>query len=136
MPVRPGEAFEIAELRIGRVAPLGPAGVPSAIDKQQVAGPVMAGPLGLDGDEQGDRKHHGGPHKALHAYALAHLLPWAAELPHRALHGIVRQCCEADGDRQHGEEASEGTEPTDIVVDAEQRKDWAARDDRQLHEIE
>lgn len=84
MPVRPGEAFEIAELRIGRVAPLGPAGVPSAIDKQQVAGPVMAGPLGLDGDEQGDRKHHGGPHKALHAYALAHLPLWAAELPRRA----------------------------------------------------
>lgn len=78
------EFFEIVELRTGQVAPLGPAGVPSAIDKRKVAGPVAAGPLGLDGDEQGDRKHHGGPHKALHAYALAHLPLWAAELPHRA----------------------------------------------------
>ena len=71
-------------MRIGRAAPLGPAGVLSAIDKQKVDGPVAAGPLGLDGDEQGDPKHHGGPHKALHAYALAHMPLWAAELPERA----------------------------------------------------
>jgi MOSC domain-containing protein YiiM len=84
MLAQPGEAFEIAELRIGHVAPLGPAGVPSGIDKHKAAGPVPAGRLGLEGDEQGDRKHHGGPHKALHAYALAHLPLWAAELPQRA----------------------------------------------------
>ena len=79
-----GESFELLELRIGQAAPLGPTGVPSAIDKHKVDGPVWAGPLGLDGDEQGDRKHHGGPHKALHAYAFEHLPLWAAELPERA----------------------------------------------------
>lgn len=84
MPVQPKEAFEIVELRSGKVAPLGPEGVPSGIDKHKVEGPVAAGPLGFEGDEHGDPKHHGGPHKALHAYALAHLPLWAAELPHRA----------------------------------------------------
>lgn len=84
MPVQPKEAFEIVELRTGRVAPLGPEGVPSGIDKHKVEGPVAAGTLGLEGDEHGDPKHHGGPHKALHAYALEHLPLWAAELPHRA----------------------------------------------------
>ena len=77
-------AFEIVELRIGRPAPLGPAGALSAIDKHKVSGPIHAGRLGLDGDEQGDPKHHGGVHKALHAYTLAHMPAWVAELPHRA----------------------------------------------------
>jgi MOSC domain-containing protein YiiM len=76
--------FEVAELRIGRAAPLGPGGTLSAIDKQAVGRPLPAGPLGLDGDEQADRKHHGGPDKAIHAYALAHMPVWAAELPDRA----------------------------------------------------
>jgi MOSC domain-containing protein YiiM len=77
-------AFEIVELRVGRPAPLGTAGVLSAIDKHEAKGAIHAGPLGLEGDEQGDPKHHGGVHKALHAYALAHMPVWAAELPQRA----------------------------------------------------
>lgn len=76
--------FQVVELRVGRAAPLGAAGVPSAIDKHKVAGALRAGRLGLEGDEQADRRHHGGPDKALHAYALAHLPRWAAELPQRA----------------------------------------------------
>ena len=74
-------SFEIVDVRVGKVAPLGAGGPPSAIDKQPVAGPVKAGPLGLAGDEQAERKHHGGPDKAIHAYAIAHLPAWAAELP-------------------------------------------------------
>ncbi len=76
--------FEVMELRVGRVAPLGPAGVPSAIAKQKVHGPVAVASLGLDGDEQADRRHHGGPDKAIHAYAVAHLPLWATELPNLA----------------------------------------------------
>lgn len=78
------ERFEVAELRIGRAAPLGASGALSAIDKHAVRGPLLAGPLGLDGDEQADRKHHGGPDKALHAYCMAHHPVWAQELPERA----------------------------------------------------
>jgi MOSC domain-containing protein YiiM len=76
--------FTLAGLRIGRAAPLGTGGALSAIDKQAVDRPLLAGSLGLEGDEQADRKHHGGPDKAIHAYALAHMPAWAAELPGHA----------------------------------------------------
>lgn len=73
--------FTVTEIRTGRVAPLGPAGVPSGIDKRPCAGPVMALRDGLEGDEQGDRARHGGPDKALHAYALSHYPAWIRDLP-------------------------------------------------------
>lgn len=76
--------FTISELRTGKVAPLGPRGVASAIDKRRAPGPLMARIAGFDGDEQGDRGHHGGPDKALHAYPAAHYAKWAADLPHLA----------------------------------------------------
>lgn len=76
--------FDVVELRIGKVAPLGNSGQLSAIDKHPASGRLFAGPLGLDGDEQAERKHHGGPDKAIHAYAASHLPAWAAELPERA----------------------------------------------------
>jgi MOSC domain-containing protein YiiM len=52
----------------------------SAIAKQPVEGPVRVGFLGLEGDEQADRKHHGGPDKALHHYAFDHYAGWAEHL--------------------------------------------------------
>jgi len=57
----------------------------SAIAKQPVDGPVRVGLLGLEGDEQADRKHHGGPDKAIHHYAFDHYPAWAAELGEHAL---------------------------------------------------
>ncbi len=76
--------FKVLELRIGRVAPLGSSDTLSAIDKHQIHGPLPVGPLGFEGDEQADRRHHGGPHKAIHAYSISHLATWADELPERA----------------------------------------------------
>lgn len=76
--------FWLRELRRGAVRPFGPAGVPSGIDKQPVFGPILAGPLGLSGDAQGDTRRHGGVDKALHAYPVAHLPFWAAEIPQAA----------------------------------------------------
>lgn len=73
--------FRVLELRIGQIGPLGPASVPSGIDKQPVAGPVMAGPLGLAGDEQGDPQRNGGPDKAIHAYPASHYMLWKRDLP-------------------------------------------------------
>lgn len=73
--------FSVSEVRVGQIRPLGPKGVPSGIQKEPVAGPIMAHTTGLEGDEQGDRRHHGGPDKALHAYAAAHYSLWAADLP-------------------------------------------------------
>jgi len=40
----------------------------SAIRKDPVLGPVWAGREGLSGDHQYDRKHHGGPERALLMY--------------------------------------------------------------------
>ena len=50
----------------------------SAIGKQPVAGAVMAGPMGLAGDEQADPTVHGGPAKAVYAYPVEHLAFWKA----------------------------------------------------------
>lgn len=76
--------FIVSEVRVGRIQPLGPSGVPSGIFKTPVAGPIMAGVTGIDGDEQGDRRHHGGPDKAIHAYAACNYPLWSADLPDRA----------------------------------------------------
>ena len=58
----------------------------SAIAKRPRQGPVLAGPEGLDGDEQGDRRVHGGPDKAIHHYPHDHYAAWRAELgPHPLL---------------------------------------------------
>ena len=52
----------------------------TAIDKRPVDGPVKAGPLGLYADVQADRKHHGGPDKAIYVYAQEDADFWSAEL--------------------------------------------------------
>lgn len=52
----------------------------SAIAKFPVAGPVAVGMLGLEGDEQGDPRVHGGRDKAVHQYAQEHSAPWRTEL--------------------------------------------------------
>lgn len=76
--------FSVVEVRVGRVRPLGPKAVPSGIDKHPVIGPIMANISGMDGDEQGDLRHHGGPDKAIHAYSTRNLPLWAADLPDQA----------------------------------------------------
>ena len=53
----------------------------SAIDKLHVDGPIFLSRTGLTGDKQADRIHHGGPDKAVLAYAFQHYAIWNAELP-------------------------------------------------------
>jgi MOSC domain-containing protein YiiM len=52
----------------------------SAIWKSPVAGRVRARGVNLEGDEQADRKAHGGPDKAVYAYALEDARWWEQEL--------------------------------------------------------
>jgi MOSC domain-containing protein YiiM len=52
----------------------------SAIDKQPVAGRIAVRRLGLDGDVQVNRKHHGGEGQAVYAYAQEDADHWSAEL--------------------------------------------------------
>ena len=77
----------LLSVQTGRVAPLGPEAVPSGIVKIARSGAVAVGPLGLDGDEQADLEVHGGPDKAVYAYAAAHFPDWAARFAHLAFAG-------------------------------------------------
>jgi len=52
----------------------------TAIDKRPVPGPVKVHKLGLHGDIQASRIHHGGEDQAIYAYSQADADYWAAEL--------------------------------------------------------
>ncbi len=50
--------------------------VMSAIGKAPVAGRVRVAGVNVDGDDQADRRVHGGPDKAVYAYAREDELWW------------------------------------------------------------
>jgi len=52
----------------------------SAIWKSPVAGRIAARGVNLDGDDQADRRAHGGPDKAVYAYAVEDARWWEKEL--------------------------------------------------------
>lgn len=79
-----GMTTRIDALLTGPAVPFGPNGEPSAVNKQTTHARLRVGVLGLEGDEQGDRKHHGGPEKAIHHYARDHYPAWIEELPSAA----------------------------------------------------
>jgi MOSC domain-containing protein YiiM len=54
--------------------------VHSAIGKAQVAGRVRVAGVNVEGDEQADRRVHGGPDKAVYAYAAEDAAWWSREL--------------------------------------------------------
>src|SRR5919199_255991 len=54
--------------------------VTSAIWKQPVEGRLAIRGVNIDGDDQADRTAHGGPDKAIYAYALEDYAWWAVEL--------------------------------------------------------
>ncbi len=60
-----------------------PEGKPSAIAKIQVDGELMLTDLGLEGDEQAEKKIHGGPDRALCHYPREHYLYWARNFRNR-----------------------------------------------------
>jgi MOSC domain-containing protein YiiM len=101
--------IRIRSVLVATVAPLGPRGVPSGINKQPVAGAVDVRREGLAGDEQGDRKHHGGPEKAIHHYAFEHYARWRQDDP-----GLAWRL---DGEGAFGENLStEGMTEADVCL--------------------
>jgi MOSC domain-containing protein YiiM len=83
--IAPMTSFPILAIMTGRAVPFRGEDEPSAIAKHPVSAPVAIGALGLAGDEQADRKHHGGPDKAIHHYAFDHYAGWREELGDHAL---------------------------------------------------
>ncbi len=59
--------------------------VTTAIFKEPARGRVALRTLNLDGDRQADLTVHGGEHKAVYCYSLAHYDYWKKELPGREL---------------------------------------------------
>jgi MOSC domain-containing protein YiiM len=59
----------------------------SAIWKSPVPGRIRAAGVNLAGDEQADRRAHGGPDKALYAYAVEDARWWERELGRALAHG-------------------------------------------------
>lgn len=80
MAAQQSTAQILAVCRVAQLRPdAGNVGV-TAIDKQPVPSRLKVRTLGLYGDVQADRKHHGGASKALYAYAEEAADYWAAEL--------------------------------------------------------
>jgi MOSC domain-containing protein YiiM len=63
-----------------RAVPIPRGAVTTAIWKNPVAGRVAVRGVNLDGDDQADRSVHGGPDKAVYAYAVEEVRSWEDEL--------------------------------------------------------
>ena len=79
---RKGAALSLIQLNIGQPGPLRGAdrAVVSGIRKCPIAGPILIGPEGCDGDGQADLVNHAGPDKAVCVYATEHLPYWSQRL--------------------------------------------------------
>jgi MOSC domain-containing protein YiiM len=75
-------------LFVGGVRPLPGGGEPTGIYKREQPMPVWIGREGIAGDQQADRRVHGGPGKAVHLYPADHYPKLAAAFP--ALAGQLR----------------------------------------------
>jgi MOSC domain-containing protein YiiM len=80
----------VVSVNVGRVLDAPWAGRPrrTAIDKRPVEGPVRVLELGLEGDEIGDPRHHGGIHQAVYAFAGEDLAHWGGLLGRPLRHGL------------------------------------------------
>jgi len=69
---------------IGGIRPLPESGRPTGMYKSRVSGPVEVGRDGFVGDQQADRRVHGGPEKAIHLYPARHYERLVAGFPDAA----------------------------------------------------
>ncbi|MBU1362248.1 MAG: MOSC domain-containing protein [Gammaproteobacteria bacterium] len=71
-------------LFIGGIRPLPESGRPTGMYKQPASGRLELGREGFIGDEQADRRVHGGPEKAVHLYPARHYARLAERFPDAA----------------------------------------------------
>ncbi|HEU4564896.1 MAG TPA: MOSC domain-containing protein, partial [Gemmatimonadaceae bacterium] len=84
----PAVEARVLSIQVGVPRTIGRAGAEDPMDrewtsafvKEPVEGAVWLGFTNLAGDRQADRRNHGGPDKAVLAYAAAHYPRWQAEL--------------------------------------------------------
>jgi MOSC domain-containing protein YiiM len=71
----------------------------SAIWKSPVAGRIAARGVNLAGDDQADRKAHGGPDKVFYAYAVEDLRWWEQEIGRKLVYGEFGENLTTEGIR-------------------------------------
>lgn len=74
--------MRIVSLNVGKIETLEWEGrqVKTGFRKRSISGPVVLRGVNLAGDDQADRKVHGGPSKTLYVYPSEHYAFWKAEL--------------------------------------------------------
>lgn len=86
-----------AVCRVDRLQPdSGSVGV-TAIDKRPLDGPVPVKPLGVWGDVQASRKHHGGPDKALYVFSDEDAAHFSALLGYEVTPGLFGENLRTSG---------------------------------------
>ncbi len=82
---RPSEVAAVrvvsVNVSLARVVPWKGGTVSTGIYKEATDRRVHVTTLGVEGDEQADRRVHGGPRKTVYAYPVEHYPPWRRELP-------------------------------------------------------
>ncbi len=89
----------------------------SAIWKTPVTGRVAARGVNLDGDDQADRAAHGGPDKAVYAYAIEDLQWWKGELGRPLEYGELGENLTTEGIDVNGALVGERWEIGDAVLE-------------------
>jgi MOSC domain-containing protein YiiM len=69
----------------------------SAIWKSPVAGRIAARGVNLEGDQQADRRAHGGPDKAIYAYAVEDVRWWEQEIGRSLEYGAFGENLSTEG---------------------------------------
>src|SRR6476646_1681098 len=88
----------VVSVYVGRVAPIRAGrATTSAIVKAPVSGPVAVRGVHVDGDEQADRRHHGGRDQAVYAYAQESYAWWRRELGRELPPGLFGENLTIDG---------------------------------------
>jgi MOSC domain-containing protein YiiM len=99
----------------------------SAIDKLPVDEPVYVGPLGLAGDEQAERRIHGGPRKAVYAYAAEDLEWWSAQLGRPLAPGFIGENLTTHGLDLNGLRAGDELDCGPVVLRVTEPRDPCAK---------
>lgn len=97
----------LAVCRVHQLQPDGDRGDVTGIDKRPVDGVVDVGAVGLRGDVQADRVDHGGPDKALYAYAQEEADHWAGVLERDVVPGLFGENLRTAGVDVDGAEVGE-----------------------------
>lgn len=75
------QSVKVQQVSVGKINTT--FGFESALDKQQAIERLFLSETGLQGDECGDPKHHGGTERALHQYPAEHYAYWQTQYPER-----------------------------------------------------